>query len=147
MMELSRPESVFGVPLPGEVVALGEVEPVAVDLDVLAHDEVLWLVDLPLLRLIGAPFEELAIPEAIVFGGGLIDLQAVVVEVVGEDELAVGVLGLAPALREHSVEPQADLLVHPLEEVLLRGLRHQPVYVPQRVLLRPDAVVRGNYYV
>ena len=49
MMELSRPESVFSVPLPGEIVALGEVEPVAVDLDVLAHDKVLWLVDLPLL--------------------------------------------------------------------------------------------------
>lgn len=146
-MELSCPESVFGVPLPGKVVALGEVEPVAVDLDVLAHDEVLWLVDLPLLRLVGAPFEELTVPEAIVFGRGLVDLQAVVVEVVGEDELAVGVLRLAPALREHCVEPQADLLVHPLEEVLLGGLRHQPVYVPQRVLLRPDAVMRGNYYV
>ena len=123
-MELSCPECVFGIPLPGEVVALSQVEPVAVDPDVLPNNQMFWFVHVSLIRLVGASLQELSVPESIVFGGGLVNLQTVIIEVVGENELAIGVLRPALALREHCVEPQAYLLVDPLEEVLLWRLGH-----------------------
>jgi len=106
---------------------------IAVDLDVLPHNQMLRLDHLGVVGLVGAPLEELAVPEAGVLGGGLVDLQTVVVEVVGDDELAVAVLGLGR--REDRVEPEADLLVDPLEEVLLGRLGNQSEDVAQGVLL------------
>jgi len=115
---------------------------IAVDLDVLPHNQMLRLDHLGVVGLVGAPLEELAVPEAGVLGGGLVDLQTVVVEVVGDDELAVAVLGLGR--REDRVEPEADLLVDPLEEVLLGRLGDQPEDVAEGVLLGANAVVRRN---
>lgn len=138
----SCPLGVLGVPLLGEVVAVGQMVEVPVDLQILPHDQVFGLDDLSVVGLVGPSFEELAIPEAGVLGGRLVDLQAVIVEVVGDDELAVAVLGLGAG--EDGVEAQADLLVDPLEEVLLGRLGDEAEDVAERVLLRADAVVRRD---
>lgn len=136
------PLGVFGVPLLGEIIAISQVIQVPVDLDVLAHNQVFRLHHLPAVGLVGPSLQELAVPEAGVLGGRLVYLQAIVVEVVGDDELAVAVLGLGRG--EDCVEAEADLLVDPLEEVLLGRLGDQSEDVAQRVLLRADAVVRRD---
>ena len=59
--------------------------------------------------------------------GRLIDLETVVIEEVGDDELPMGVLRLR--LEEDCVEPETDLLVDPFEEVLLRRLGDESVDV------------------
>lgn len=69
-------------------------------------------------------------------------MEAVIVEVVGDDEFTDGVFGFGAT--ESGSEPKADLLVDPFEEVLFRGFGHQFVNVPKRVLFRADAVVGWN---
>ena len=73
---------------------------------------------------------------------GLVDLDAVVVEVESDDELAGDVFGLG--ICQLGSETEADLLVDPLEEILFGGLRHQSVDISEGVFLRADTVVRGN---
>jgi hypothetical protein len=91
-----------------------------------------WLVNNVLMVLVLSSFQELARRETRVLGGGFVNLQTVIVEVVSDDELANGVFGLRVV--QHRVEPKTDLLVDPLEEVLLGRLGHQLVNVAQRVL-------------
>lgn len=60
-------------------------------------------------------------------------MQTVIVEVVGDDELPVAVLGFGAG--EDCVEAEADLLVYPLEEVLLGRFGDEAEDVAEGVLL------------
>ena len=108
------------------------MEQVSVNFKVLTHNEVFRFENIALTRLIAASLQKFASPEARVLAVGLIDLKAVVIEEVGNDELSVAVLGLRSS--KDSVESQGDLLVDPFEEVFLRWFRDQPIDVSQRVL-------------
>lgn len=72
----------------------------------------------------------------------LVDHEGVVVEVVGDDELPVDVFRLVSV--HDSVEPQLDLVVHPLEVILLWRLRDQSEAVSEGVLLISEVVVRRD---
>lgn len=69
-------------------------------------------------------------------------MQTVVVEVVGDDELPVAVFGFGAS--EDGIEAEADLLVDPLEEVLLGWLGDQAEDVSERVLFGADSVMRRD---
>ena len=69
-------------------------------------------------------------------------MQAVVVEVVGDDELSVAVFGFGAG--EDGVEAKADLLVDPLEEVLLGWFGNQAENITERIFFGADAIVGWN---
>ena len=131
----------------GVLVAGQDVVRVAVDLHVSADghvsgsDESSVLVNV----LVLSAFEELALDDARVLLGRLLDRDAVVSQVERDDETTVDILGNAGV--EASSETQ-DLLVivHGLEEVTLGLLRDQFVDVTESVLLVTESVVgRDNH--
>lgn len=69
-------------------------------------------------------------------------MKAVVVQVVSDDELSIGVLGLGSG--EYSVKAETDLLVDPFEEVFFGRLGDEFENIPQGVLFGADAVVGRN---
>jgi hypothetical protein len=142
MRSCCGPFRVLSVPLLGEIIAVSQVVQIPVDLDVLPHDQVFRLDHVAPIGLVRPPLQKLTVPEPGVLGRWLVDLETVVVEVVGDDELAVAVLGLGRG--EVGVEAEADLLVHPLEEVLLGRLGDQSEDVAEGVLFGADAVVRRD---
>lgn len=115
---------------------------ITVDLDVLAHNQVFWLHYFASISLVRPSLQKLTIPEARVLSRRLVDLQTVIVQVIGDDELAVAVLRLGSS--EVSIEAEADLLVYPLEEVLLGRLGDQSEDIAEGVLFGADAIVRRD---
>lgn len=69
-------------------------------------------------------------------------MQTVVVEVVGDDELPVAIFGFGAG--EDGIEAEADLLVDPLEEVLLGRLGDEAEDIAKRILFGADSVVRRD---
>lgn len=60
-------------------------------------------------------------------------MQAIVVEVISDDEFSIAVLWLRS--REDCVESETDLLVDPFEEIFLRRFRNQSKNIPERIFL------------
>lgn len=66
-------------------------------------------------------------------------METVVIKIVGDDELTVAIFGFRSS--ENCVETKADLLIDPLEEVLLGRLGNQSEDISKGILFRADAVV------
>ena len=85
------PLSILSIPFLSEVVAVGNVVLVAIDVDVLADDKVFWFYHLALEGFVLASLEEFASPETVVFGRVLVDLEAVVIQEISDDELSFAI--------------------------------------------------------
>jgi len=123
------------------------VERVAVDLHIAANghvcgrDESIALVNILVLSLV----EELALDDARVLLGGLVDADAVIGQVERDDESTVDILGHA-SVELGSETKDLLVVVHGLEEVSLGLLRDQLVHLAKRVLLVTEAVIgRGDW--
>ena len=129
----------------GVVVGAENVEGVSVDLHVAADRQVSWgdgsvvLVHV----LVSSLVQELALDDAAVLLGGLVDTELVIGEVERDDESAVDVLGHARVEARREAE-YARRVVHGLEEVDLGLLGHEAVHLALGVLLVTKAVV-GRY--
>ncbi len=127
-------------PLAGELVTVEDVEGVAVDNDVFADQEVSRGIEsIGALVLVLLDFQELPFVEPRVLLALFVDAEGVVVQEEHDDEVAIHVFGLAGV--ETGLETELDLVVHPLEVVLLGSLGHETVYLAESVLFVAEAVV------
>lgn len=136
--------NVLLVPISGALITVHDLEADGVDPHILSSSEVLWL-EVPVVLfsvLVLALLQELARDNSRVALLGLVDHQGVIVEVEGNHKLPANVLW---SLSVHdSGEPELDLVINPLEVVLLLSLRLQSEAVPESVLFVAEVVVRGD---
>lgn len=124
------------------IVATQNMEGVAVDLHVSSNSHVSWSDEGTVVVnvLVPVAVKELALDDARVLLGGLVDGDAVISQVEGDDEAAVNIFWDAGV--ETSCEPE-DLfvIVNTLEEVALGLIWDELVDVAKRVLLVAEPVV------
>ena len=87
-------------------------------------------------------FEELSAYNARVSLLGLVDHEVIVVEVECDYKLPSYILGLHGV--HNSSEPELDLVINPLEVVLLLRLRDKSKAVSEGVFFISEVVVRGD---
>jgi hypothetical protein len=99
----------------------------------LTHYYVLRLEHVSSLRFIDAPLQELPRPKSRIFNRRLVNLQTIIVQIVGKNELSVTVFRFS--ISQYSIEPQRDLLIDPFKEILLGRFRNQSEDISQRIFL------------
>lgn len=118
------------------------MEPMSIDLEILANYHVMGFDELFVVVFEGSSLEEFTVPETWVFSWGLIDLKSIVVQEVSDDKASICVLWFW--FCEYCIESEGDLLINPLEEVLLWGFRDQSEDIPEGIFLWTYSIVRRD---
>ena len=115
---------------------------ISIDFNVLTDNYMLRFHNISISCLVTSSLQELTSPESRILVVRLINLKTVIIEEVSYDEHSVCILRFGWG--EHSIKPQLDLLINPLEERFLRWFGDQSVDVSKRIFFWADSVVRRD---
>lgn len=133
----------FFLPFFRELVGFIDLVFVAIDLHAFSIAQIAVFKEVAsVLVLVFATFKEFAFNDAGISSRRFVNQKTVVIAEKLNYKLAIGVL--RQRIAEFGAETEDNLIVHPFKKVLLRGLRHQTVNVPERVLFIAETVVRRN---
>lgn len=135
---------VLNIPLSSKLIALSDMEWIAIDDCIFTYNQIsrseegssgfiLVLLD----------FQELSFWKSTVLLTLFINTQSVIVEEEYNDESSLHIFWLVSI--QSSFESQLNLIIHPLEIILLRRLRHQSIHISQWVFFISESIIRRNY--